>query len=178
MVIVTDPLRQPAGPTSSPPQWLDEAYRQIDPALRRYLAAVAGAGGEDLASQAWLDATAASGRFHGDLAAFRRLVFTIARRRLADHRRRWWQRRVVLFAEPPDGADHRGWDGSSEAAVALITTLPRAQAEVVFLRVLAGLSAADVAEITGRSAQAVRVMQHRALTALAVTLNAEQDAPR
>jgi RNA polymerase sigma-70 factor (ECF subfamily) len=176
--VVNHQPRQPAGPTTSPPEWLEEAYRQIDPALRRYLAAVAGARGEDLVSQVWVDATAASDRFHGDLAAFRRLVFTIARRRLVDHRRRWWQRRVVLVAELPDGADGRSWDGSSEAALALIRSLPKAQAEVVFLRVLAGLSAADVAEITGRSAQAVRVMQHRALTALAVTVNSERDEHR
>jgi RNA polymerase sigma-70 factor, ECF subfamily len=178
MVAVHHQPRQPAGQTTSPPQWLAEAYRQIDPALRRYLAAVAGARGDDLESQVWVDATAASSRFHGDLAAFRRLVFTIARRRLVDHRRRWWQRRVVLVADLPDGADDCGWDGSSEAALALIRSLPKAQAEVVFLRVLAGLSAADVAEITGRSAQAVRVMQHRALTALAVRLNSDQEEPR
>jgi RNA polymerase sigma factor (sigma-70 family) len=178
MVAVNHQPRQPAGRTSSSPQWLAEAYRQIDPALCRYLAAVAGARGEDLASQVWVDATAASGRFHGDLEAFRRLVFTIARRRLVDHRRRWWQRRVVLVADVPDSADDRGWDGSSETALALIRALPKAQADVVFLRVLAGLSAADVAEITGRSAQAVRVMQHRALTALAVTLNSERDEQR
>jgi RNA polymerase sigma-70 factor, ECF subfamily len=178
MVIVSHRPRQPPAPTTSSPQWLDEAYRQIDPALRRYLAAVAGARGEDLASQVWVDATAASRRFHGDVAAFRRLVFTIARRRVVDHRRRWWQWKVVLLADLPDGADDGGWDGSSEATLALIRTLPKAQAEVVFLRVLAGLSASDVAEIAGRSAQAVRVMQHRALTALAATLNAEQAEPR
>jgi RNA polymerase sigma-70 factor (ECF subfamily) len=157
-------------PACPPPAWLDEAYRAIDPALRRYLRAVAGGAGEDLASQVWVDATTASTGFAGDVEAFRRLVFTIARRRVVDHRRRWWQRRVTLMGTTPERPDGARWDGSSGAAVDMVRRLPPAQAEVVFLRVLAGLSAAEVAEITGRTPEAVRVMQHRALTALARTL--------
>lgn len=178
MVAVNHEPRHQSGGPASPPRWLDEAYRQIDPPLRRYLAAVAGSGGDDLASQVWLDATAASARFQGDLAAFRRLVFTIARRRMVDHRRRWWQRRVVLVADPPESAGGPAWDGSADAAMRWIRRLPKAQAEVVFLRVLAGLTAGEVAEITGRSPQAVRVMQHRALSALAAGLDRDQGQAR
>jgi RNA polymerase sigma-70 factor, ECF subfamily len=45
--------------------------------------------------------------------------------------------------------------------------LPRDQAEVVLLRVLGDLDADQVAEIMGRSANWVRVTQHRALRRLA-----------
>jgi RNA polymerase sigma-70 factor (ECF subfamily) len=155
-------------------RWVESAYREIDPALRRYMGAVAGERGDDLASQVWLEAIAASGTCQGGVEGFRRLVFTIARRRLVDHRRRWWQRRVTLMADPPAGAAG-GWDGASERAVELIRRLPTAQAEVVFLRVIAGLSAAEVAEVTGRSAEAVRVMQHRALNRLATVLRSEEE---
>jgi len=167
-------MRRP--PLSSAPRepadWLDRAYREIDSPLRRYLAAMAGDRGDDLASQVWVEAIGAGATCEGGLDGFRRLVFTIARRRLLDHRRRWWQRRVILMAEPPvESGVH--WDGSADRAVDLIRRLPKAQAEVVFLRVLAGLSAAEVAEVTGRSAEAVRVMQHRALSVLAAVLRSE-----
>ncbi|HET6850627.1 MAG TPA: sigma factor-like helix-turn-helix DNA-binding protein [Gaiellales bacterium] len=152
--------------------WLEFAYRQIDPALRRYLGAMAGDRGEDLASQVWVEAIAARSGQVGGVDGLRRLVFTIARRRLIDHRRRWWQRRVVLMADPPATGDDGG-EGSPDRAVDLVRQLPRAQAEVVFLRVIAGLSAAEVADITGRSAEAVRVMQHRALNTLAARLRSE-----
>ncbi len=158
---------RPHVPACPPPAWLDQAYRAIDAPLRRYLHAVARGGADDLASQVWLEATAASVGFAGDIDGFRRLVFTIARRRVVDHRRRWWQRRVTLVGAVPDRIDPAAWDGSGGQAVEVIRRLPRAQAEIVFLRVIAGLSAGEVAEITGRTPEAVRVMQHRALTALA-----------
>jgi RNA polymerase sigma-70 factor, ECF subfamily len=153
--------------SSAPPGWLDQAYRQIDPPLRRYLHASVTGGGDDLASQVWVEATAASLAFVGEIDDFRRLVFTIARRRLVDHRRRWWQRRVTLMGTVPERPDEGAQDGPGDRAVELVRRLPRAQAEVVFLRVIAGLSAAEVSVITGRTPEAVRVMQHRALAALA-----------
>jgi RNA polymerase sigma-70 factor (ECF subfamily) len=164
--------REPAAPG-----WLADAYAELSEPVLRYLSGVAGrVRGEDIASQVWLEATELADGFQGDIGAFRRLVFTIARRRLIDHRRRWWQRRVQLRGDAGDWADRPDPTASAEQAqaFALIARLPRGQAEVVLLRVIAGLSAEDVGEITGRSRGAVRVMQHRALTALASMLEREQ----
>jgi RNA polymerase sigma-70 factor (ECF subfamily) len=147
----------------------------------RYLGAVVGRGvAEDVASQVWVEVVAGAGAFRGDQAAFRRWVLATARRRALDHRRRWWQRSVVLR---PPGAfeldqpvldDELGSD--AVAAVARIKRLPAVQAEVVLLRVLGGYSAEEVAEMTGRTPGAVRVIQHRALRRLAKEL--EREAPR
>jgi RNA polymerase sigma-70 factor (ECF subfamily) len=52
-----------------------------------------------------------------------------------------------------------------------VASLRPDEAEIVVLRVIAGLSAKDVAAITGRSAGAVRVIQHRALRRLAGLLD-------
>ncbi len=60
-----------------------------------------------------------------------------------------------------------------DAALRRVARLPRDQAEVVALRVLAGLSAEQVGEIVGKRAGAVRVLQHRALRRLANDLAAE-----
>ena len=44
----------------------------------------------------------------------------------------------------------------------------------MLLRVVAGLSTEEVAEITGRRAATVRVLQHRALRRLAKTLDGRE----
>ena len=51
--------------------------------------------------------------------------------------------------------------------MALIASLPRDQAEIIMLRVVAGLDARDVARIMGKSSGAVRVAAHRGLRRLA-----------
>jgi RNA polymerase sigma-70 factor (ECF subfamily) len=55
---------------------------------------------------------------------------------------------------------------TSRYVAALLARLPDAQAEIVRLRVAAGLSADETAAVLGMSAGAVRVAQHRALARL------------
>jgi RNA polymerase sigma-70 factor, ECF subfamily len=153
-----------------------EAFGSVHADLVRYLRAVVGAEvAEDVASQVWVEVVAAAPSFRGDEAAFRRWVFATARRRGLDHRRRWWQRSVVL--RPPGAheldrptVDRDALEGDAEA-IERVRRLPPAQAEIVLLRVLGGFSADEVAAITGRSAGSVRVMQHRALRTLARDLH-------
>jgi RNA polymerase sigma-70 factor, ECF subfamily len=154
-------------------------YQNLQPALLRYLRAVAGSEAEDVASQTWLDVVAAVGRFEGDEAAFRRWVFTIARRRVADAQRRWWRRpRSVSFESMEEQASSDDiaaraldWQRAAEH----IRRLPPDLAEIVFLRVLAGFGAEEVGLITQRPTATVRVLQHRALHRLARELNREAE---
>lgn len=148
------------------------AYVSVHADLVRYLRVVVGREvAEDVASQVWVEVVAGAAGFRGDEAAFRRWVFATARRRGLDHRRRWWQRSVVL--RPPGAYEldrpvtDPPVDDGEAAALAQVRQLPAAQAEVVLLRVLGGFSAEEVAEITGRSPGSVRVIQHRALQRLA-----------
>jgi RNA polymerase sigma-70 factor (ECF subfamily) len=55
---------------------------------------------------------------------------------------------------------------STDAALALIASLPRDQAEVIMLRVVAGLDATAVGVMLGKSPGAVRVTAHRGLRRL------------
>jgi RNA polymerase sigma-70 factor (ECF subfamily) len=154
-------------------------WRDLHPRILRYLGvAVGDSDAEDLASDVWLEVARGLGRFDGDEPAFRAWVFTIARRRVIDAGRRVQRRRTDPM--PPQQID-RGADAPDEfearlaldAALRHVARLPRDQAEVVALRVLAGLSAEQVAEIVGKHAGAVRVLQHRALRRLANELVAE-----
>jgi RNA polymerase sigma-70 factor, ECF subfamily len=153
-------------------------WRDLQPGLLRYLDALAPGAGEDLASETWLRVIGGLDRFSGDERAFRAWVFTVARHRAVDR----WRRRARRHDEPvplealihlaaPDDPAGAAVDAiSSRAAVALIATLPPDQAEVVLLRVVAGLEVAEVAAITGKRPGNVRVLAHRALRRLAERL--------
>jgi RNA polymerase sigma-70 factor, ECF subfamily len=163
----------------------DEAFgilwRDLQPGLLRYLGAMAPGAGEDLASETWLRVVGGLGRFAGDERAFRAWVFTVARHRAVDRWRRGTRRRNELVppdalidlpaADDPAGAALDAISG--RAAVALIATLPPGQAEVVLLRVVAGLDVAEVAAITGKRPGNVRVLAHRALRRLAERLGGD-----
>ena len=112
---------------------------------------------------------------------FEAWLFTIAHRRVADHFRRRSRRREVALDEAVDpagrGARHvlPAVAGPEEAVLAAerraevagaFRRLQADQQEVLALRVLGGLSAAQVGAVLGKSEGAVRVAQHRALASL------------
>ena len=114
---------------------------------------------------------------------FEAWLFTIAHRRVADHFRRRYRRQELALDEatsPADGGQARPGTlpavaGPEEAVLAAerraevagaFRRLRPDQQEVLALRVLGGLSAAQVGEVLGKSEGAVRVAQHRALQSL------------
>ena len=64
--------------------------------------------------------------------------------------------------------------GVQQTVDALVGNLAPEQAEAVLLRVLGGFDVAEVARIMGRSPGNVRVLCHRALKRLAVSLSEEE----
>ncbi len=158
-------------------EWaLTRIYRDVQPALLRYLRVHAPGEEEDVASEVWIDVARGIGRFVGDANDFRRFVFTIARRRAIDFGRRRGRRRsdpteIHVLADVSGRADTEAdvvdRMTADEAVQRVVTLLPPDQAEVVLLRVVAGLSLAEVADVMGRRPGAVSVLQHRALRRLA-----------
>ena len=151
-------------------------YRDLNPALLRYLQAQHRNAAEDIASEVWLAVASHLTTFEGDEDGFRGWIFTIAHRRAIDYGRQQSRRRtepvdtteLAARAGNADTADEGIAGISSRQAVAHLTAgLPPDQAEVVILRVVGGFDVAEVAEIMGRSAGSVRVLQHRALRRLA-----------
>jgi RNA polymerase sigma-70 factor (ECF subfamily) len=158
-------------------EWaLEQLYRGLNPALLGYLAAQAPAVAEDLASETWLGAARRLRAFRGDQKAFRAWLFTIAHHRLVEH---WRQtnRRACIPLDPVGMADYPAADDPGaevvEAAIAVAAArriteaLSPAQAEVVLLRVLGGLSVDEVATVLGKRRGTIRVLQHKALRNLA-----------
>ncbi len=169
-------------------------YRDLQPRLLRYLQVQAPDRAEDAAADTWLEVARSLGSFTGDESGFRSWVFTIARSRLVDGFRRDARRPVRLVDEEyelellagqgdVDESDHVGArveeEEATRRAIALVRTLPPDQAEVVLLRVVAGLEPGEVATLLGKSVGSVRVLSHRGLRRLARTLaaTAPQTAP-
>jgi RNA polymerase sigma-70 factor, ECF subfamily len=159
-------------------------WRDTHPPLLRYLRVVAGDAAEDVASEVWLEVARKLAGFRGGEAEFRGWLFTLARRRLIDLRRYAGRHPVRLTGDAveldrPDGDSTFAAvleNQSTEAALELIATLPREQAEVIVLRVVAGLDVGQVARIVGKRPGAVRVAAHRGLRALAARLSAPAGA--
>ena len=149
------------------------------PALLRYLRVIVPEAAEDVAADTWVHvvrglaalSAVMSGRGGPGL-------FTTARRRAIDEAQAPLRRPASPLAEVaperlpvwPDAAErgarapgHPVGDGAGGGAAAL-------QAEVILLRVVAGLDNQTVARLTGRSPGAVRVAAHRGLRRLAQML--------
>jgi RNA polymerase sigma-70 factor (ECF subfamily) len=149
-------------------------FRDAQPALLRYLRVIT-PDAEDVAGDTWLQVVKGLPGFHGSEEAFRAWLFTIARHRAVDASRSRSRRPdVPLIAtetpeQPlaPDAADLALEAISTRWVMELIKNLPREHAEIIMLRVVAGLEAADVARIVGKTPGAVRVTAHRALRRLA-----------
>jgi RNA polymerase sigma-70 factor, ECF subfamily len=144
------------------------------------------AAAEDLAADTWVSVIRGLARFRGDEPGFRALVFTAARHRALDWRRQASRRQAAAVSvealydrpAPDDPAEAALEAQSTRAALALIAELPRNQAEVVALRMVAGLDVAQVAKLVGKRPGAVRTLTHRGLRRLAQRLAAVDPSRR
>jgi RNA polymerase sigma-70 factor (ECF subfamily) len=154
-------------------------WRDANPALLRYLRVIAREYAEDIAAETWVQVVRGLPRFTGDESAWRAWLFTTARRRLLDQARLRKRHPTeplddISAADMPRtaGAEQIAMDNiATESAMALLSRLPEQQAEVIMLRVVAGLDTEVVADMLGRSPGAIRVAAHRGLRKLATLLS-------
>jgi len=149
-------------------------YRELQPRLLRYLRLRTTDGADDVAAETWLQVVRDLGRFRGSTDDFRAWLFTVARHRAVDAARAARSRPSVAVADvavldsaiAPSAEAQAMEKMSTDQALQLVATLPPDVAEMVALRVIAGLDAATVGELVGKSSGAVRVAVHRALATL------------
>ncbi|MFF3069371.1 RNA polymerase sigma factor [Kitasatospora sp. NPDC057936] len=159
-------------------------FRTVQPGLLRYLRVLVGGrpedaqDAEDIASETWLQVARDLRGFSGDGDGFRGWAATIARNRALDYLRARRRRPVAdlpfeYLAELSAGDDTAGAAlarvGTGDA-LALISRLPRDQAEAVLLRVVMELDAESAAQVLGKRAGTVRMAAHRGLRRLAKLL--------
>jgi RNA polymerase sigma factor (sigma-70 family) len=152
----------------------DTVYRDLGPAVLGYLRAQGATDPEDLLMDVFVAVVRDLDGVRGDSAAVRRWVFTIAHHRVVDQRRHRARRTRLRSVDAlqldrvvPD-AMSAGVDPELIAALAMLTPEQR---DVLGLRVVADLPVADVARILRKRPDAVKSMQHRALTTLAARLS-------
>lgn len=149
----------------------DAVYDAYQPYLLRHLRLTSGDLAEDVAASTWESVAKSMKGFRGDGDDFRRFLFTISRRRLIDELRRQSRRPLTVVesvgTEPSEPfcspLEESEWIDS------VLKRLPTRQAEVISLRIVAGMNVEEVAELLGISRENVRVLTHRGL----VTLRAE-----
>ncbi|MFJ9695796.1 RNA polymerase sigma factor [Kitasatospora sp. NPDC101183] len=160
-------------------------FRTVQPGLLRYLRVLVGGrpedaqDAEDIASEAWLQIARDLRGFSGDGDGFRGWAATIARHRALDHLRARRRRPVadlpfeylVELAGGEDTARAALTTVGTADALALISRLPRDQAEAVLLRVVMELDAESAARVLGKRAGTVRMAAHRGLRRLAKLLD-------
>lgn len=153
-------------------------WRTLQPSVLRYLRVLVDQAAEDVAAETWLQVARDIATFRGGPEQFRAWVFAIARNRALDELRRSVRRREDS-TEPgelpvrPGGSDTEEEALSrlgTEAALAVIATLPRDQAEAVALRIVAGLNPRQAAAVLGKRPGAVRTAAMRGLRRLATQL--------
>lgn len=127
---------------------------------------------DDVAQEVCIAVFSALPRYQDTGRPFASFVFGIASHKVADAKR-VAARQAIPTEDLPDGPDDR--PGPEETAVAcieaeraheLLAMLPSNERELLALRVLSGLTAAETGLELGMSPGAVRVAQHRALARL------------
>ena len=160
-------------------------WRDANPPLMRYLGVVSRGDRDDVAAETWASVARGLTRFQGDEEHWRAWLVATARRRAVDDGRRRARSRDLavgtgtdleqLFADAArsaaDPADVVLAHQAVEEALAAIRALPPLQAEVLMLRLVAGLSSDVVAELVDSTPGAVRVAAHRGLKRLSEQLD-------
>ena len=155
-------------------------WRDGQPALLRYLHVLVPDSAEDIAAETWTHVVRNLTGFRGNEQNWRAWLFTTARRRIIDQTRQLTRRPATsLEALPdlaladlpglrsPDAADLALENMATRTALGFIASLPPMQAEVIMLRVVAGLGTETVARLLDRSPGAIRIAAHRGLHRLA-----------
>ncbi|HZR12659.1 MAG TPA: sigma-70 family RNA polymerase sigma factor [Acidimicrobiia bacterium] len=160
-------------------------YRALAPAVRGYARGHGSPDPDDVVGDVFVAVVRGIGRFDGDEAAFRAWLFTIAHHRLVDERRRRARRGedAVDPAALARTTAHTAPDviATSDPIVSdrlhrAVASLTDDQRDVVLLRIVADLSVATVAKMLGKEEGAVKMLQRRALAALARELDAQKVA--
>jgi RNA polymerase sigma-70 factor (ECF subfamily) len=164
------------------PAAVTRIYTAYAPALFRFFMAAVGDRhqAEDLTGTTFVSAIESLPRFRGPIEALGGWLFQIARHDLYDHRRKQSRSRieplednlnevaVIAGAEDPEELAIARLEGSR--VLAAMRELSPDQREVLLLRMGAGLTAPEVAEVLGKTTGAVKSLQFRGLASLARVL--------
>lgn len=159
------------------PDALRQVYEALAPSVLGYLRGRGVSDPEAITSEVFLGVLPRLGRLRGGAAGLRTLVFSIAHARMVDDHRARGRRPETVDYQPADddrpvpSAEDDALAGmAGERVRAVLALLPRDQAEVLRLRIIADLSIEQTAAVMNRSEGAVKQLQRRGLAALRTAL--------
>lgn len=117
---------------------------------------------EDAVQQAFLELVKAASGFRGDGRSLRAWLYRSVRYRCLDELRRRSRRPATLHARVPDQASPPTQDDGGGVLEEALAQLTERQRQVLFLRHVAGMSGAEVAEVLETNRTAVFAMAARA----------------
>jgi RNA polymerase sigma-70 factor, ECF subfamily len=176
-----------AGARRREPAAVSRVYTAYAPALFRFFLAAVGdrPTAEDLTGDVFKSAIEDLPRFHGPVEALGGWLFRIARHDLSDYRRRQVRNLVQPLEDLLEEAAAAGGAVDPEElaldrveghrVLAALRQLTSDQREVLLLRLVANLTAPEVAGILNKSTDAVKALQHRGLASLALLLGVTND---
>jgi RNA polymerase sigma-70 factor (ECF subfamily) len=176
-----------AGARRCEPGAVTRVYTAYAPALYRFFLAAVGdrPTAEDLTSDVFKSAIEDLPRFRGPVEALGGWLFRIAHHDLSDYRRRQVRHPVEPLDDLLEEAAAAGGAMDPEQlaldrvegdrVLAALRLLTPDQREVLLLRLVADLTAPEVAGILNKSTDAVKALQHRGLASLARVLGVTND---
>lgn len=168
---------------------LKEVIRIVHPVVLRYARARIGGGrtptAEDVAQEVCLAVATSIGKYQDKGKPFMAFVYGIAYNKVTDAHRALSRDKSSPTEEVPEQVfqgdtpeDAAMVEAGSNRVRELLDLLSEKAREIVVLRVFAGLSAEETAELTGSTAGAVRVAQHRALATMRKAVEQEHQRQR
>jgi len=129
---------------------------------------------DDLVGEVFVQIARNLGSFRGDIEGFKSWVFMIAHNRLANERRRLNRKPQTLVGnlaevdgrQSPSAEDLTLRRFEADHVMSLLETLTTDQRDVLALRVVAGFTLGETAQIVGRTVGSVKQLQRRGLEAL------------
>lgn len=152
---------------------VETVYRTLAPRVLGYLRARGVEDPEGLTNEVFIGVIPRLGSLHGGAAGLRTLVFSVAHARAVDEHRR--RSRWGIHAQYEPEIDPRLEESAETVVMGGVTTqevgelleeLGEDQRAVITLRVLAGLSLEETANVLGKSVGAVKQLQRRGLLRL------------
>lgn len=149
-------------------------YREFAPSLLRYLKARGAPDPENTLGEVFVQVVQKLPYFHGKESDFRAWLFTVARNRLIDEVR-YRDRRPTdkaldltqeIAAADPDTATASSTQLKQAQILEILSHLTSEQRDVLFLRILAGLTIEETAQVLGKTGGSVKRLQSRGLKSL------------
>ena len=155
-------------------------YKALAPTLTGYLRAQGAREPEDLMAEVFLQAVRSIDRFCGNGTAFRSWIFSIAHNKLVDDVRLRKRRPVDLVPDAghnmvhPNNVEDQAFRNMADRKVReMFSQLTPDQRNVLYLRMIGGLTLEEVAKVVGKPLSAVKALQRRGLGAIKRQLPAQ-----